>query len=77
MSFSNTLETLNIHFTLYIENRWTNWQNAPNKSDNSPQPVAAVTAIKIPVSMSGKRSMPARATSATSSPQEVVLTRYL
>ena len=77
MSISYSSVIIYIVFTLYIEKRWTNWQNAPNKSDNSPQPVAAVTAIKIPVSMRGKRSIPARATSATSSPQEVVLTRYL
>ena len=37
----------------------------------------AVTVIKIPVRISGKRSIPANATSATSSPQEVVRTRYL
>ena len=69
--------SINISFTLYIENRWTNWQNAPNKMDSSPQPVTAVRVIRIPVRISGKRSIPAKATSATSSPQEVARTKYL
>ena len=60
-----------------MENRCTNWQNAPSKSDSSPQPVVAVNVINNPVRINGNRSIPAKATSATISPQDVVRIRYL